>query len=86
MSASVDFNSVLNRASGNGYGNRTANKLLMVIAQLLCDMNGSPAVAGTNTIYSGNGVPSAALGSDGDIYIQLDDGGRPWYRVGGAWV
>jgi hypothetical protein len=45
--------------------------------------NGSNGVNGTS-VYSGNGAPGAGLGSDGDIYIDADNGDI-YEKAVGSW-
>jgi hypothetical protein len=47
-------------------------------------VNGGVTVSGTVTLYSGTGVPSNALGVNGDVYFRSN--GTWYYKVGGAWA
>ena len=51
--------------------------------------NGSPGTNGSDgadgtSVHTGNGAPSAGLGSDGDVYIDADNGDI-YEKIGGSW-
>lgn len=46
--------------------------------------DGTDGVDGTS-VFTGNGAPSAGLGSDGDVYIDADNGDI-YLKVTGSWV
>ena len=47
------------------------------------DLTGPQGIAGA-TWLSGSGIPSAALGEDGDFYLRTSDS-TVWQKAGGAW-